>query len=113
MVSFTIPLRPVPKGRPRYGNGRTYTPQKTRDYEEAVGMFARQYFKQSLEGDLEVNMTFYVKGRRGDCDNLQKSLLDALNGIAWIDDRQIVKWSGEIVKDSNERTEISIDTAPM
>lgn len=76
-------------------------------------MFARQYFTKPLESDLEVRMAFYVKGKRGDCDNLQKSLLDALNGIAWIDDRQIVKWSGEIVKDSNERTEIVIDNAPL
>lgn len=76
-------------------------------------MFARQYFTKPLESDLEVKMVFYVKGRHGDGDNLSKSIWDSLNGIAWIDDRQIVKWSGEIVKDSNERTEIVIDNAPL
>ncbi len=110
-MNLTIPFRPVPKGRPRKGrNGRMYTPKETRDYEDLVGMIARQHFKKPLDGPLAITMRFYVKGRRADCDNYMKSLLDGLNGVAWNDDRQIVKWSGEIVNDSPERTEISIDT---
>ncbi len=36
-VEFTVPGVPVGKGRPRFmKNGHTYTPQKTRDYENKV-----------------------------------------------------------------------------
>lgn len=28
---------------------------------------------------------------RGDLDNYVKTVLDALNGVAWIDDKQVVK----------------------
>jgi len=28
---------------------------------------------------------------RGDIDNYVKTILDALNGIAWVDDNQVVK----------------------
>jgi len=75
-------------------------------------MFAKQYFKQPLEGDLCVSAVFYIKGRRGDIDNYFKAL-DGLNGIAWKDDHQIVEIHAKIVKDSNERTEIAIDNTPM
>ncbi len=32
--------------------------------------------------------------RRADCDNFQKLVQDALNGIVWEDDSQIIRWSG-------------------
>ena len=36
-VTFTVPGIPVGKGRPRFmKNGHTYTPQKTREYENKV-----------------------------------------------------------------------------
>ena len=36
-VEFTVPGIPVGKGRPRFmKNGHTYTPQRTRDYEDKV-----------------------------------------------------------------------------
>ena len=36
-VEFTVPGIPVGKGRPRFmKNGHTYTPQKTREYENKV-----------------------------------------------------------------------------
>ena len=40
-VTFTVPGIPVGKGRPRFmKNGHTYTPQKTRDYEDKVVQLA-------------------------------------------------------------------------
>lgn len=95
-VAFTVPGRPVPKKRPRVAyQGRravTYTPRETKDYEQAVGWAARPHFRQPLEGMVGVNLQFFVarKDRRGDIDNLAKSVLDGLNGIAFADDRQIV-----------------------
>ena len=36
MIEFTIPCAAIGKGRPRVTRHGTYTPQKTRDYEQLV-----------------------------------------------------------------------------
>lgn len=109
-------IEPVAKGRPRFKlQGRhvvTFTPKKTHDYERDV---ARAYLERcekyySKETPLHVAMQFAfpapksaTKARRKaiedgkemytkkpDVDNLVKAVLDALNGVAYEDDAQIV-----------------------
>ena len=113
MIQMEIPGVPVPKGRPRLGRYCTYTPQKTKDYEDKIRMSARRVMSHYpgiiLEGALEVIVTVilpvpgsYSKTRRERClagldrpivrpdlDNYLKCL-DALNGIVWKDDSQVV-----------------------
>ena len=86
---FSLHLRPVPKGRPRLGNGHAYTPERTRVYEQQVAWAYKQAGGTLHEGPLAVTMVFRAKTWPGDLDNLVKAVLDALNGIAWRDDRQI------------------------
>lgn len=114
-VTFDVMGEPVPKGRPRVtmrgGMARAYTPKKTEDYEKLVQM---AYFQQcrgvKFESPIEIEMTFefcvpksttktvktkMLSGevlhiKRPDVDNLIKSVADALNGIAYNDDAQIV-----------------------
>ncbi|MCL6560039.1 MAG: RusA family crossover junction endodeoxyribonuclease, partial [Firmicutes bacterium] len=55
---------------------------------------------------------FYVKGgHMPDIDNLLKSILDSLNGIAWEDDRQIAIVFAERIVGTPERAEIEIGDA--
>jgi crossover junction endodeoxyribonuclease RusA len=86
---FTIHGHPVPKGRPRLGRGHAYTPSTTRAWEEHVGWAYKEAGGPHYAGHVEVEMLFRVKGQAGDLDNLQKSLLDGLNGVAWDDDSQV------------------------
>lgn len=88
---FTVPGRPVPKGRPRLGRGRTYTPPSTVAYEQAVGWCARSAHRgQPLPGPVAVRLELHlVATRRGDVDNYAKSLLDGMQGIVLLDDRQV------------------------
>lgn len=95
-VTFCVDGEPVPKGRPRLGRGGgTYTPARTREYEERVGWAYRQT-APGLVFEGPVRVWVYVhEGRRsprlqGDADNYAK-VLDGLNGIAWHDDRQVVE----------------------
>jgi len=85
-----VPGEPVPKARPRLGRGgRWYTPSRTRDYEQRVGWEARIAGARPVEGDVAVRIV--VRGpRRFDLDNVAKTILDGLRGVAFADDRQVV-----------------------
>lgn len=95
MLQFTVPGRPIPKGRPRVGAHGTITPQRTKDYEQQVGYAALQAMPPESRtvplypsGDIYMSVTFYTS--TGDIDNLAKSILDGLNGVVWMDDSQVV-----------------------
>ena len=116
-VTFTVLGEPVGKGRPRFGRQgqyvRTYTPEKTVNYETLVKLeYVRQCGKVMFEAEtpLDMRITAYVpipksvskKKRQAmidrkirpikkpDSSNITKSIEDALNGVAYKDDTQIV-----------------------
>ena len=115
--NITIPITPVPKARPRFTRyGHTYTPKKTADYEKAVAEYWRQAtngFQYDREQALIVNLVFGMPipkstsksktelmangtirpTKKPDVDNLAKAVMDALNGVAWVDDSQVVRVS--------------------
>ena len=112
-VKFTVPGKPVGKQRPRFSRTlagvRTYTPRKTQEYEDLVRISYRAVSKQKLEGAISATIYGYfeppksvskkqreqmLKGdisyiKKIDSDNLAKSILDALNGVAYDDDSQV------------------------
>lgn len=101
---------PRVKARPRtmfiQGGYRTYTPHETRAAERAL---RQQWVGKPTEGPVMVGLTMFDdhievtvipsldctsrKLKRGDIDNYSKLIMDALNGRAWTDDRQIVALS--------------------
>ncbi len=122
----------VPKGRARITrSGIAYTPKKTRDYENKLAFFASEVMKDAplLEGPLWVCVRVSVsipeswskKKRalalageikpigRPDLDNYIK-ILDALNGIVWKDDSQIVEISAFKYYGEKPRLFLDIDS---
>ena len=114
---ITIPGRPVPKGRPRLGvRGRTayvYTPPATVEYEKLVGWVAKSVGCRPVEGPVSVELDVYIR-RRMDVDNVAKSVLDGLNGVAYEDDDQVVELlvrKHRVKNTADERVEIEIREA--
>ena len=85
---------------------KTVTPESTRIYEKAISSAAEAYM--SREGIVPFSVPVFMSAvfifcgtgnewptghSDGDLDNLEKALLDGLNGIAWTDDRLV---SGKI-----------------
>lgn len=108
---ITIPGVMRGKGRPRFGNGRTYTDAKTVNAETWIKACAvEQLGTPLMVGPLYVVVDIgvpYVKSwpkrtkaramaqllwptSKPDIDNCVKLIADALNGILWHDDSQIV-----------------------
>ena len=109
----------VGKERPRVNmyTYRVYTPNKTKDYEFLVQQYFRmQYPKyETLKGRISINIIAYLKipqstsktkiqemlenkispTKKPDVDNIEKSILDAMNGLVFEDDNQVSKISVE------------------
>ncbi|NVN09733.1 RusA family crossover junction endodeoxyribonuclease [Nguyenibacter vanlangensis] len=113
-LTITIPGAAVGKGRPRFGNGRTYTDSKTLNAEafvRACAMDAMPSVPLDIPVSLDIEITKAVpaswsnvrrrKALEGalpatgkpDLDNVVKLLGDALNGIIWRDDSLIASVS--------------------
>ena|ERR1700761_6108798 len=115
-ITITLAGVPVGKGRPRFvrSTGRAFTPERTRSYEDSLRLSAQVVMvgRVPLDGPLSVSIDAafpvpesWSKVRRRlaldgvlrpcvkpDADNLMK-VLDALNQIVWLDDKQIVEAS--------------------
>jgi len=115
-IFLVVPGEPRSKERPQWNNGRAYTPPKTRAAEKVVReAYVAKYPTTKLEGSLEVDVEFYMESwRRKDLDNMEKLVLDALNGVAYDDDSQIVvKTSSKHVNKSvAPQTRITIREIP-
>lgn len=113
-IKFEIPGEPVAKARPRVVNGHAFTPKGTKTFEKAVRVFAEHAMKVSraemLTGAvrLTVKAFFGIRNswtvkkkqealdgsfqhlQRPDWDNVFKAVSDALNGICFKDDSQVI-----------------------
>lgn len=116
-VTFSVPSRPLAKGRPRFANGRAYTPATTREHEARIRAAAAKHAPDvPWDGPIVVRVSFRFRrpkdGRRHhlsrpDLDNLIK-ILDALNGLIWVDDAQLVRITAEKVYSETEATCITV-----
>ena len=98
-------IDPVPKGRPRKDprKGHMYTPKATRDYEKTVRQLVSVLYNGPLhkkEVPLEISLTFNLRKPKSvkrsypsvkpDLDNLAKAVYDAMEGVVFEGDGQIV-----------------------
>lgn len=121
-ITFRVDCPPMGKERPRFAGGHSYTPKRTKEYEEKI----KRAFQKAVE---ESGITFFPTDQRvriecvalfgipqsakrkrmpdkilvgvpcvkvPDIDNILKIVQDALNKIAYLDDRQI--WEGTAKK---------------
>lgn len=111
-VNFTIREQPQPKKRPRFSkNGHVHSDPEQVAYERRIGYLARQAVgSEWLTGQIAVAVVFHRGTRRRcDIDNLVKLVLDAINGIAFEDDHQVVSLHAtKFIGSDDPRTIVSI-----
>jgi Holliday junction resolvase RusA-like endonuclease len=116
MIVYSVYGEPIGKGRPRFakrGNFvSTYTPQKTKTYEDEIRMMAKAAMGASEPLETPVTVAIYIRvgipasyskqkrkdalanierpTKKPDIDNIAKCFLDGMNGIVYLDDKQVV-----------------------
>ena len=110
---FFVEGQPQGKARPRFTRaGHPFTPKKTVAYEEQIRDCFLEANGKKLPADCCISVSIravfeipksYTKQRKANCasgierpakkpdaDNIQKVILDALNGEAYDDDKQVI-----------------------
>lgn len=94
------------------GYGRVKTPRALREWQDKVRLCAQMARIQQVVGPVELLVVAYLSMNPidgPDWDNIVKGIQDALNGIAWHDDRQVIRGVGVKERDpANPRTEVCI-----
>lgn len=113
IAQFSIPGTPVAWARANRGKGFTFTPAKQRGYGEIVRFAAKEAMNGSTPADGALKLSVSVRlpipaswskrkqedaalglirpAKKPDWDNAGKIISDAMNGIVYRDDAQIVE----------------------
>lgn len=121
---------PRGKARPRFKNTgkfiQTYTDRETREYEKKV---KKSYVGEITENNVMAVIEAYYSipkntskktreamlrgdirpSKKPDVDNIAKIILDGLNGVAYIDDKQVVMLCVRKAYSNTPRVEVSIE----
>jgi crossover junction endodeoxyribonuclease RusA len=92
-IVFLVEGEPVPKQSYRAVKGGGYTSPRVKDWQGTVAWRAREAMngREPLTGPVSMRVVFVLGNkRRVDLDNLNKGVSDALNGIVFVDDTQVV-----------------------
>jgi len=126
LIEFRIQIEPKPKGRPRFNfNSRhAYTPEDTRSYEtDLKWLLGPHRPTELLEGPLQLALEFGLvrpKSNRlkypsvkPDLDNFEKAVMDAMEGIFFKNDSQIIaKFSTKVWTPAAPYIQIRIQSLP-
>ncbi|KVU22297.1 endodeoxyribonuclease RusA [Burkholderia ubonensis] len=115
-VEFTVPGKPVAKGRPRFSRRgahvHVHTPEKTESYEGLVKFIAHTVMRGGAPYVGPVRLVVHIgvpipaswsqkrqraaaageigATKKPDADNVVKALKDGMNGVVYVDDGQVV-----------------------
>jgi Holliday junction resolvase RusA-like endonuclease len=105
MINICYLVKPKPAPRPRVTSRVTYNAKDYTAWKNGLKLIAKTKMKKPLEGAVGMKVEFFYKIpkswskqkkadakwhiSRPDKDNLLKSVFDALNGVAFVDDSQV------------------------
>ena len=127
-VSFSIPGDPQGWQRTRTSGGMHFTAPETRAYQNSIRWLAKAAGARPIEGPVSVHVVAHYRipesatkkrkaamlageeypTKKPDIDNVVKNVLDALNGMAWRDDAQVVSLTVSKVWSDEPRTEVAV-----
>lgn len=131
-ISLTVYGKPVPQGRPRFarvgGFVKPYDPQKSGSWKDSIKWQAIQQKAPMLVGALAMKLIFCLDkpkstprkvlypAKKPDLDNFIKAVEDALEGVCYKNDSQIVQIQAikaYCAKDYEERPCVKIEIVEL
>ena len=109
IISHCFEINPVPAARPRVSRFSTYYPKKYTRFKKEMEALTGELDTTPCENLVVVSLRFKIKipqswskkkrlerentycNNNSDIDNYVKAMLDSLNGVYFIDDRQVVE----------------------
>lgn len=134
-MEMYIPIKATGKERPRYSTWTKsmYTPKKTKDFESVIATYCAMCMRDNnvdiTDGPVNVTITVYCKVPQSwpkwkksealtgiirpmktpDGDNILKAILDAMNNVVYVDDKQVVEFSLKKIYDTMDMIKIQIN----
>ena len=109
IITHQFDINPVPAARPRVSRWSTYYPKKYTRFKKEMEALTGELDTTPCENQVVVSLRFKIKipqswskkkrlerentycNNNSDIDNYIKAMLDSLNGVYFIDDRQVVE----------------------
>lgn len=111
-MKLVLPLPPSANRYWRYVNGRVLKSAEAKDYANKCHwlVMAQSNVYDIMLGPVSFVATVYFPNKRGDLDNRIKQCLDALQGSAYVDDKQVehLEFTRAIDK-ANPRVEVTLE----
>jgi len=89
-VLLTLPVPPSANRYWRMAKTHIVVSQEAQDYKQLVRLACAEIDPLAKGNDVAVSFTIYRARKAGDLDNYTKILLDALKGVVYADDDQVV-----------------------
>lgn len=110
-VTFSVPLA-QPKERHRKGaGGRMYTPEKTVAAEEAIGLAFKNAARGHSPDEIarwKLRIAVAGANRAADLDNLAKTVMDGLQGVLYVNDKQVDELHVRRLPGREKRTVVAV-----
>lgn len=108
--TFTLPVAPSANRYWRNVKGRMVVSEIARAYKREAAYEALRQGVRPLAGGVSVWLDIYRARRVGDTDNFLKVALDALKGVGFADDSQVVEIHARRFDDAkNPRIEVRLE----
>ena len=92
MLKIVLPYPPSVNHYLRHAGHAVYRTKEANDYRKFVGWILHEKMEiEPLKGALKVSSVAYRPRKAGDIDGILKVSLDAMNKLAYEDDKQIVE----------------------
>jgi Holliday junction resolvase RusA-like endonuclease len=108
-LTITLPVPPTANLYWRHVGQRVLLSREARAYKHHAALVAASAGMRPLDGPVVVTLVWYRAARRGDLDNRAKVAIDALIGVGFTDDSNVVELHAYRYEDKhNPRMEVTV-----
>lgn len=112
-MNVTLPYPPSGNRYWRHVGARVVLSAEARAYKSDVACIMMELWTKPTASLVRLEVHMFRPRKAGDLDNTLKVLCDALNGHAWVDDKQIVEIHAYRHDDKDSpRVEVSVEELP-